>query len=545
MRSLSLFRASFFTLPFVFSSASARVLKPRSNEGLEARCTPSAIKLPPIGAIQVLNVAAEYSSNATIPVLTLPSFASSLPTLSGLNYCNVTVTYTHPGWSDAINVNILLPQEWNERFLAIGGGGWASGAAAYQQIYMLMGRLQSFAVAYTDGGHIDSPSLSDPWPLISPGNPNWPLLVDFGSLAIHELAVIGKALVQAYYEKPAPYSYYYGASQGGRQGHMQAQRFPEDFDGLVAHFPAIYWNRFFSGMRWPVFVMDKLGVYPSPCELDAFTFAAIEQCDELDGVKDGIVSHPWACTFEPESIVGTEIECSGFSKTLSSEAASIMKAIWEGPQSSTGEFQWYGYDKSANLTSLGGGIAHNKCNDQGNNCEPEVFPLGFDWLSWVVKRDPENTGRNISHQEWDDNFDSSLIEFQSLIETNDDDLSRFKRSGAKLINWHGTRDQLIPFNGSTHYVDRLLERDPNTADYYRLFVAPATDHGFVEGLAPSVNGTLSKLIDWVENGIAPETLDGSGLSPQGVPLKRDLCLYPRVQHYNGGDITVASSYTCV
>ena len=230
-----------------------------------------------------------------------PLLGGSQEPLSDLNFCNMTISYTHLGWNDEVTVTVYLPlgDAWNGRLMAMGGGGLVTGGPFISQLTMILGLNEGYAVSTTDGGHSatrDSVSSVDcPWALSSSGNINWPLLVDFASVSLHDLSTVTKAAVEAFYGKRAAYSYFYGGSTGGRQGHMLEQRYPEDFDGVTSAVPAINWSRFLFANIWPAFIMDKLGIYPRSCELDVATNAAIAYCDPLDGIKDGVVSRLDLC----------------------------------------------------------------------------------------------------------------------------------------------------------------------------------------------------------------------------------------------------------
>ncbi|KXH27416.1 tannase and feruloyl esterase [Colletotrichum salicis] len=126
----------------------------------------------------------------------------------------------------------------------------------------------------------------------SPGNVNWPLFLDFSHVALHDMAVIGKALTQSFSGTPPKYTYFYGGSTGGRQAYMLAQRYPDDFDGILGFCPAINWDNFQWSPLWAHRVIDKKGIYPRPCEFEAITAAAMKACDRLNGVEDGIISMP-------------------------------------------------------------------------------------------------------------------------------------------------------------------------------------------------------------------------------------------------------------
>lgn len=166
-------------------------------------------------------------------------------------------------------------------------------------------------------------------------------------------------------------------------------------------------------------------------------------------------------------------------------------------------------------------------------------------MRYFVKKDPSFDLSSIAHREWDELVHACTSEFSSIIGTSDPDLSEFRNAGGKMLNWHGTADQAIPYNGSVSYYDRVLEKDPNAHEFYRLFLAPGADHTTHVGIAPSFEHTLGVIVDWVENNVAPDTLSAKGLDGLGRQSERPLCAYPRVQHYVGGDPTVLEAFTCV
>lgn len=316
-------------------------------------CNAEAFQLPKMRGMELLSIAAQAQLNYTY--YSAPPMPP-VPPVENLYFCNVTVTYTHPGWDDTITVLTLLPLEgrWDGRFMGNGGGGLIAGGHSSLQFSVMPGLESGFSVSTTDGGHtdrLDYTKLYDiDWALSSEGNINWPLLVDFAHLALHDMAVIGKAVTAAFYHRPASHSYFAGTSTGGRQGHMLAQRYPSDFDGILGLLPAINWASFLFANIYPGFVMDTLKTYPPPCEIDAMTRAAIAACDLLDGVEDGIISYPGKCQSDPRGLVGAPFECDGDQKIFSAEAAEVAAACWDGPRSKDGEFQWFGFGYDANLT---------------------------------------------------------------------------------------------------------------------------------------------------------------------------------------------------
>ncbi|KAF7536056.1 hypothetical protein G7Z17_g13095 [Cylindrodendrum hubeiense] len=512
-------------------------------------CSPVAISLPTLPGLKVLSLEATPHKNYTF--IPSPELGGPQESITNLNFCNVTISYTHPGWDDTIVVTTYLPSEdkWNGRLMANGGGGFVTGGASIVQFTMIPGLLEGFVVTTTDGGHVsdlaDANPTSSSWALSSPGNVNWPLLINFASVALHDMSTISKAVTEAFYGKQAEYSYFYGGSTGGRQGHMLAQRYPKDFNGIIAVMPAINWTRFLWANIWPSFLMDKLGIYPRPCELNAMTNAAIAFCDPLDGVEDGIISRPDLCNFDPHDIIGKEFDCNGVTSTFTSDAATIAKATWDGPRSSTGEFQWHGFNFDANISQIGIGSTVTKCDEDGANCDAVPFTISHVWAKYWLLKEPSFNMRKISHEVWDTLIHTSVSQYSTVIGTDNPNLSGLHKAGNKLINWHGMADQAIPVNGSVDYYERVLAGDPNAQDYYRFFLAPGASHCVTCGLVPPTMKLMDIMVNWVEKGIAPDTLPVIGDNKYGARLERNICMYPRVQHYIGGDVAKESSFTCV
>jgi hypothetical protein len=177
--------------------------------------------------------------------------------ITALDVCEVLITYTHPGYDDTINTLIWLPDiaSWSGRFLGAGGGGWTTGA---DNVTLAWAASEGFAVATTDGGHTANTALED-WAQTSPGNVNWVLLQNFASTTLDEAASLGKAAVHAFYGHHPTYSYWNGCSTGGRQGHQMAQRYPDQYDGILATASAKNWGQMLMQEFWPQAVMNDMG----------------------------------------------------------------------------------------------------------------------------------------------------------------------------------------------------------------------------------------------------------------------------------------------
>ncbi|KAB8298628.1 hypothetical protein EYC80_000807 [Monilinia laxa] len=505
-------------------------------------CSISTFPFPDLPGASFLSGTAVPVSNYSIATTQTDShWAKNITTL---DFCNVTLTYTHPGQNDTLNVKILLPpsSSWNGRFLGTGGGGFATGSFDTSLVFPVS---EGYVAAGTDGGHgngeLDAVSAQD-WALTSPGNVNLYLLQDFASVALNDVTIIGKSIASSYYGKKPDYSYWNGCSTGGRQGMMMAQRYPEGYNGILAAAPAINWVQFIVAEYWPQFIMNILGTYPSACELDEITAAAMKACDPLDGIEDGILSAPGLCTFQANETVGKEVTCpDGSRATISKAAAQVAQAAWDGPTSDGGEFLWYGFNPSSPLST---GTARTSCETPSANCTGSPFPIATDWINLFVLKNASDSLKNISHAQFTRIFHSSVQQFASIIGTSDPDLRAFRDTGGKIISWHGLSDQLIYPNGTSSYYKEVEARDENVRDYFRYFEAPGVQH-CAGGNGPFPGGALGALVDWVERGVAPDVLVAKSLpAANGSVVERNLCVYPLVAAYLGGDPTVATSFEC-
>jgi hypothetical protein len=421
---------------------------------------------------------------------------------------------------EKINIAVSLPvSTWNGRFQGVGGGGFAGSVSAPDNA-----ARSGYAAAATDTGHTGGDGK---WAW-SPTGMNWSQIDDFGFRSLHELTVKGKAVTQTYYGQAPVHSYWNGCSTGGRQGLMEAQRYPDDYDGILSAAPAINWDRFIPAELWPHIVMREAGNTISQCKSEAFNQAAITACDDLDGVTDGILD-PAVCRFDPSKLIGKKTDCG----TITATDAAVVKKIWQGPRRKNGSFLWYGLTPGTGF----GGLARSTATG-----EPLPFPISTDWFKWWLAKDPEFDWRTVSTTEFATYFEQSRKEYHSVLGTDDPNLRRFRDSGGKLIMWHGGADQLIFPQGTVDYYQRVTREMGGlnrTERFARLFMAPGVDHcGGGTGLAPS--DPLGALVKWVEHHNAPDTLLG-----KNTDSTRPICTWPSVPRYKGhGSIRDAASYRC-
>ena len=495
-------------------------------------CSSPAVKAPAGTAVESVTAVAHAAGTFDVPAV-FPQPAAQIPDVPA--FCDVTVTLTHPGQGDHAKVRVWLPQHWNGRLQTVGGSAYAAGdygaglAAAVKSGY---------AAATTDAGV--STYIDAGWALNSKGQVNTALLENFASRSEHEAAVVAKEVITGHYSRQASYSYFNGCSTGGRQGYMEAQEYPTDYDGILANAPAVNWDEFEVATLWPQVVMNDAKTYPTACEFKAFTDAAVQACDRNDGVKDGLVANPDQCGYNPRRLVGTTIECDGKQVTITAADAEVVRRIWDGPRTASGAKLWSGVPIGADLSALAGSTT----DPATGRTVGAPFPVPAEWVATWVKKQPTLDVSTITDGQFVQLFKQSEAEYDKIIGTDDPDLSAFRKAGGKLLTWHGTADQYIPTDGTVQYyqqVERQMGGAKNVDDFYRVFLAPGTSHC---GLSGSTDD-LGALTTWVEHGKAPKTLAATLSTASGQKVSRNLCAYPMVSRYNGrGDIADASSFRC-
>ncbi|KAF5005441.1 hypothetical protein FDECE_8106 [Fusarium decemcellulare] len=468
-----------------------------------------------------------------------------LQNVSGLDICEVNVTLTHYGEDDAVHVQTWLPlQGWNSRFLAIGGGAWAAGLGS---VDLALPAFQGYAVSSTDAGLTGGPLDPGPWALKPDGTVNTGLLTNFASRSVHDMAVVGKSVAKSFYKKAAKHAFFNGCSTGGRQGLAAAQTYPNDFDGILAGAPAIYWTEYVVAELWPQVVMKEANYYPSPCELDAFVAAAVKACDGADHVKDDVITEPLKCHFDPFTLVGRKIRCDQGSVVITRKSASIISKIWAGPTTSTGQKLWYGILRGASLKDL----AKSKVVNGTKVGDP--FFVADTWVRNFVKADPKFDTTQLGSASFESTFYESRDKFSHIMDSANPNLSPFNAAGGKLLIWHGLADQLIYPQDSIKYVEevkRTLEQSGETCvvtDFLRLFLAPGVDHcGYAQSAGAVPTDPFGALVDWVEKDKAPRVLAALTKSDAPVQFSRQICPYPSVSKYTGkGDPKDGRNFVCV
>ncbi len=528
-------------MALIFAAGGARA---ETCEGLKA------VARPDVTVLEAVTVPEGSYDQAGRPA---PPPAGVLPA-----HCRVRGVI-RPTADSEIGFEVWLPREdrWNGRFQGFGNGGFA-GSIRYVG-GMVEAVRRGYATASTDTGHSGGAGDAD-W---ARGHPE--KIVDFGHRAIHLMTVEAKALARDYYGRAPHRAYFAACSNGGRQALMEAQRYPEDYDGIIAGAPAADWTGLMSAFAWNA---RALGFNPAslipPAKTPAIAAAVLKSCDALDGVTDGVVGDPRRCRFDP-----VVLQCAGeeADACLTTAQVAALRAIYAGAQDGRGRriypgwspggeagftpgMGWEGWMFSARKTgdsqvSLLTSFMRNMAS-----ADPAWSPAAFDF-----DRDPAAMAAGVGE----------------VVNAVDPDLGRFAARGGRLIIFHGWSDPAIAPQASIDYYEKVqarMGREP-TAEFMRLFMVPGLQH-CMGGTGPNSVGGLTAahlpadpgadlsaaLEGWVEHGVAPDEVRAAdyenlfeGLfDPSKGKVRRTgkVCAYPKVAAWTGrGATDSAASYRCV
>jgi feruloyl esterase len=459
------------------------------------------------------------------------------------DFCRVGLILRPSDDSD-IRAEVWLPlSAWNRKLQGVGNGGFA-GSPDYASLASAVSH--GYAATATDTGHQSDPS-SAAWALDHPQK-----VVDFGYRAVHEMTVAARVVVAAFYGENPAHAYLNACSNGGRQGLMEAQRYPADFDGIAAGAPTYYWTRLLTALVFNLQALSKPGSGISAAKLPAIERAALAACDSLDGVKDGIIGNPLVCRFNPEVLLCRGPESDG---CLTRPQIGALKAIYGGAKTSKGVPILPGYEAGGEAEPLGWRTwITGESNAAGLQ---STFGLGF--FKFMVYADPKWDYRTSRSEQ-----NSALAEekLAAILNATDSDLRPFERRGGKLILYHGWNDAAVPPRSTIDYYRSVARRlgPKETATFVRLFMIPGWGH-CGGGTGPNIFGQSAvpmsdadhdieaALERWVEHGIAPERVIASQMKPKTSPAEvfrtRPLCAYPLTAHWTGtGSTDSADNFLC-
>jgi feruloyl esterase len=424
-----------------------------------------------------------------------------------------------PSNDSDIKVELWMPAGWNGKFQAVGNGAF-NGTINYAAMATALAR--GYAVASTDTGHVGGGAA---W---APGHPE--KVVDFGWRAVHEMVVASKRIVAAHYRSAPRFSYWNGCSAGGRQAMKEAQRFPEDFDGVIAGAPGLDWTGRAAQANRIAKVLDASSAARlSAAHRELLHARILDACDALDGVKDGLIESPDLCTFDPGVLECKAPDGTGCLTAMQVETA---RMVYASPMNPKTKRQIAGLSRGSELgwTDLG--------------WTASARATGLDQFRFLVFGD---ASWNVQRFEFDDDIVRAEERDAGTINALDPNLKPFIQRGAKLIQYHGWADPQISPGSSVQYYSRVADAlggADRIHGSYRLFMAPGMGHcGGGEG--PNEFDMLGALEQWVEGGRAPDSIVASHRTQGAVDRTRPLCPYPQVAKYTGaGSIDAAGNFEC-
>ncbi len=468
-------------------------------------------------------------------------------------FCRVAATL-RPTPDSNIKIELWMPEkDWNGRFLGTGNGGGA-GKISYRSL--ALGMRRGFATANTDMG--TSPDAN-----AVVGHPErW---ADFGYRSTHQMTVVSKQILQAYYNKPQSHAYFVGCSTGGGQGLMEAQRFPSDYNGIIAGAPANNRTHIHTGFVWNAQAANQPpGVQLSPETIAFITKSVVAACAGKDGGApgDNFLTDPRECKFDPDTLP----KCQGNSHTdcLFPAELSTLKKFYAGPTNPrTGERIY---------TPIPVGSENSPA---GMAMQQDPKQMSDQWYPFVWA-----LGSSFDYHKFDFDHDQDLVDAKlaPILNANNPDLSAMQQRGGKILMFTGTADPLVPYQDALNYYDRVVsdqqKRLPDaggmgpqqglttTRQFFRYFLVPGMAHcgggpGLhdfgqnlqLEGPQDSDHDILTALVGWVEQGVAPEQIIAStyvdDIAAKGIRFQRPICPYPQFPKYVGGDQNSATSYRCI
>jgi feruloyl esterase len=466
------------------------------------------------------------SANAVVAGPFTPPGASNAMTLPA--FCRVEAT-ARPTTDSEIKFEVWIPpsEAWNGKLEGVGNGGY-SGAIGYAA--MALGLRRGYAVVSTDTGHAGDDMK------FGQGHPE--KIVDWAYRSVHVMTDAAKLIVRDAQGRFAERAYFVGCSSGGHQAMSEAQRYPDDYDGIVAGDPAH--NRIRQTFGFLYSWVSTHGADGKPIvplnKLQVLTKSVVEACDALDGLKDGLIDDPRRCHFDPAKLAcknGDEPTC------LTAPQVDAVRKMYDGLKNPrTGEQIFTGWPRG----SEGFGESAIQSWRQYVMDPPEPMRVGF--FRYFLFHDPNWDFRTIDYDR-DLAYAEQKLPFMSAVEK---DLSPFRKRGGKLVMYTGWADPVVPPQDTVAYYDAVVKASgglDKTREFYRFFIAPGMGH-CSGGPGPNQFDALTALEQWVEKGVAPDKLIASHSTNGKIDRTRPLCMYPQVARYKGtGNSDEAANFSCV
>ena len=503
----------------------------------------SATTCEKLGAIIISGVNVTSASDVASGHFTPPGSGKALDLPA---FCRI-VAVAKPTSDSVINFEVWIPtsERWNRNFLGVGNGGY-NGAIYYEEMADALNR--GFATASTDTGHTGSDLA------FAYGHPE--KITDWGYRAIHIMSESAKLIIRDYAGALPKHSYFMGCSTGGHQALSEVQRFPGDYDGVVAGDPGNDRVHLNIGFLWAFGAThDANGnaILPSS-KLSLLNKAALEACDTADGVKDGVISDPETCQFDPAALLCKDKEND---ECLTAAQVAAVKKVYSGPRNPrTGEQIIAGYSPGSESPE-GDTWAHGWETYVIDRKEP--MRLDF-WKYWVFN------DANWDWRKFDYDHDVSYADRKvAAVNASSPDLSAFMARGGKIIMYSGWADPVGPPLDAINYykqVEAVIGGRQKTQTFFRLFMVPGMAHcgggpgpNFFGGFGPVASppeikrepehDVMSALVQWVDRGVAPDQIVAAHVTGSNIDRTRPVCAYPKVARWNGiGSSDEAKNFIC-
>ncbi len=444
-----------------------------------------------------------------------------------------------------IAFEVSLPAHWNGRFYMIGNGGHAGESLQDPtRVSQRNAALQAgFAFAQTNTGH---DARKEPGASFVMSNPA--KAIDYAYRAVNLTAVTAKHITRSYYGQDIARSYWNSCSNGGRQGLVEAQRYPQDFDGILANSPWVNQTGFTLGAIWNQQAIDAAPL--SAAKLALLGKAVMAKCDALDGLKDGQIEDPRRCSLDVKTDVPACAAGMDNDTCLTAAQSAAVLKIYGGPISHGRQIFPGFMPGSEGLVPGPGGTGAAVSG----------------WMNWIIPAQAdrkaadfnlaEGTMRYLVHTPPQPGYDYRGFDFErdthlldawgQLVNADNPDLARFNRRGGKLIMTYGWADPVLqPMAGVDYYEQALARNGPQTPQFFRLFMVPGMGH-CSGGVATDRFDAVTALVDWVEKGRAPDAIRAARVVNNQEVRSRPLCAYPQVARYQGaGSIDEAANFRCV
>jgi hypothetical protein len=475
---------------------------------------------------------------------------SPAPSIDVTAFCRVK-GQIKPTSDSNITFEVWMPATgWNGKFEQLGNGGLAGSI----NLFLVAAEMKKgYATAATDDGH-QGTAVDASW---ATGHPE--KIKDFGFRAVHETSLKAKQIIAAFYQKSPSYSYFNGCSEGGREAMMEAQRYPEDFNGILAGAAALEWTKLMFAFAWNAQALNSPASFIPDTKRKAVREAALAACGTQDGVKDDFIQDPLRCHFDPSALA-----CRGadFDSCLTAEQVTALKKIYAGPSNSAGQQISPGYEPGAEDTAGIPGIsfASYVFGAAPGASLDAIFSSAF-FGGFVF----EKPGWKFSDLNFDKDIATTEDKVGSVLNANNPDLTAFRAHGGKLLQYHGWNDgSPSPLHSVNYYENVMVKMGGfgKTKDFYRLFMAPGVMH-CGSGPGPNLFGNMldfgaandpernvfTALEKWTEQSVAPDKIIATKYTDdnpaKGVEMTRPLCPYPQQAKWSGkGATSDAQNWSC-